>query len=126
MIVENLSVIRYNSLIVQTIMLTLYTKPQFISRVFTDVSGRQFRLTFLVTLVNGEVRGRLVSADPISPVVARLSGEVSTGSIPCLPIFCDGATPQTVYAPAFAPLASPYFSLEFLINSQPTRAPSRF
>lgn len=105
-------------------MLTPYTKPQFISRVFTDTSGRQFRLTFLVTLVNGEVRGQLVSAHQISPVVARLSGEVSTGSILCLPIFCGGADPQTAYVPAFAPVASPYFSLEFLINSQPTRAPS--
>jgi hypothetical protein len=101
--------------------------PQFMSRLFCDRNGRQFRLTFLVTVINGEFKGRLICAEPISSSVAKLTGNVSDGSngVFYLPITCDEAKPATKYVSAFAPVASPYFSLEFLINSQPTRAPSR-
>jgi len=99
------------------------SNSQFISRVFTDYSGRSFRLTFLVTVVNGEVRGRLVSAQPLSSSLARLPGAVCDGSF-CLPISLSTKTPDTIYVPSFAPVVTPYFSLEFLINSQPTRAPA--
>jgi hypothetical protein len=106
-------------------MLSPYQQPQFLSRVFTDCSGRQFRLTFFVAVVDGEVRGRLVSAEPISASIARLTGDASDGSVLCLPITCDSKKPATEYIPAFAPIVSPFFSsLEFLIHSQPTRAPS--
>jgi hypothetical protein len=98
-------------------------QSQLISRIFTDQNGRSFRLTFLVTVVNGEVRGRLVSAQPLSSSLARLPGAVCDGTF-CLPITLSAKTPNTVYAPSFAPAVSPYFSLEFLINSQPTRAPA--
>lgn len=102
---------------------------QFMSRIFTDVNGRQFRLTFLVAVVNGELRGHLISAEPLpssSPI------EISLGSVSCavnepfcLPISLAVKQPATEYVASFAPVASPYYSLEFLINSQPTRAPSR-
>lgn len=101
----------------------LQNQSQFMSRIFTDASGRRFRLTFLVAMVDGEVRGHLVSAEPISASVAQLSGTVSDGSF-CLPIICNNKKPATEYVSAFAPVVSPFFSLEFLINSQPTRAPS--
>lgn len=101
-------------------MLTNYSIPQFISRNFTDCNGRQFRLTFLVAIVNGELKGRLVSAEPIG---SQLSLEGRSGSF-CLPISCAEKKITTEYVPAYVPVASPYFSLEFLINSQPTRAPS--
>lgn len=104
-------------------MLTPYTSPQFLSRVFTDASGRQFRLTFLVAVVNGELKGRLVSAEPVSPT-ARLTGDVSDPTL-CLPISCAQEEKSTEYVPAYAPVVSPFFSqFEFLIHSQPTRAPS--
>lgn len=103
---------------------------QFLSRIFTDASGRQFRLTFFVTIVDGEARGHLVSAQPISTSsYLRLSGRCASsnpkGQIFCLPIACPKKEIETSYIPAYAPVVSPYFSLEFLINSQPTRAPSR-
>ncbi|MFA6554159.1 MAG: hypothetical protein WCS89_01495 [Candidatus Paceibacterota bacterium] len=115
-------------------MITPYSNSQFLSRIFTDAVGRQFRLTFLVAVVNGELKGRLVSAQPVSantnnqtPITnLQLTGSVCDSSNAfCLPIVFSNKKPATVYAPYFAPVVSPYFSLEFLINSQPTRAPSR-
>lgn len=108
-------------------MLTPYSQPSFVSKIVADAFGRQFRLTFLVALVNGELKGRLVSAEPLSQSVARLSGtvsEVSNGMF-CLPIAVTDKKPATEYAFDFTSLVSPYFSVEFLIKTQPTRAPSR-
>lgn len=105
-------------------MIKALNNSQFVSRIFTDANGRQFRLNFFVTIVNGEIRGHLISAQPISSATPLLTGEVSGGSL-CLPIFCDNKKPATIYLPSFVPVVSPYFSLEFLINSQPTRAPSQ-
>jgi hypothetical protein len=111
-------------------MLTPLNNSQFISRIFSDATGRQFRLTFLVAIVNGEVRGHLISAEPVSKAGSQssiasyqLTGAVSTGSF-CLPIICNNKKPATTYVSSLKPIATPYFSLEFLINSQPTRAPS--
>ena len=105
-------------------MLTTYTQSKFLSKVFTDCSGRQFRLTFLVAVVNGEVRGRLVSAEPISvsDTNHQIVGTVSDGMF-CLPITFSNKKPATDYAPAFIPVVSPYTELYFF-TSQPTRAPS--
>ncbi len=105
-------------------MITSLSRPQFISRIFTDVSGRQFRLNFFVAVVDGEVRGHLLSVEPISNTVKLLDGEVAEGFI-CLPIVCSDKKPDNAYVSPFISVVSPYFSLEFLINSQPTRAPSR-
>lgn len=111
-------------------MLTPLNNSQFISRIFSDATGRQFRLTFLVAIVNGEVRGHLVSAEPVSSsnnqtliTNYQLTGAVSDGSF-CLPIICNNKKPATTYVSSLKPITTPYFSLEFLINSQPTRAPS--
>ena len=108
-------------------MLTPYQRPQFLSKIFTDASGRQFRLTFFVAMVDGELKGHLVSAEFLQKTsAAALPGEVSIFSNLCLPESCHNKIPETLYAPAFAPVVSPFFSqLEFLIHSQPTRAPSR-
>jgi hypothetical protein len=104
-------------------MITSLSRPQFISRIFTDVSGRQFRLNFFVAVVGGEIRGHLLSVEPISSSVKLLSGEVADGSI-CLPIVCSDTKPVTAYISPFIPVVSPYTELYFF-NSQPTRAPSR-
>ena len=107
-------------------MTILQNRSDFISRIFTDLSGRKFRLTFLVSIVGGEVRGRLVSAEPIStrPTLADLT---NNSSYPCyvLPIICSEKIPDTKYVSSFAPVATPYFSIDFLINCQPTRAPAK-
>lgn len=105
---------------------------QFLSRIFTDQAGQQFRLTFFVTIVAGEPRGHLVSAQPISTAAhLRLSGSCtsSTGSnnsgeqIFCLPVACPKNEIKTIYIPAYAPIISPFTEL-FFFTSQPTRAPS--
>lgn len=117
----------------------LRSSSQFLSRIFTDVNGRQFRLTFLVAVVAGELRGHLVSAEPLSTssyshasttaisADHQIAGTVSCSEVApqyCLPISLTEKEPATEYVASFAPVVSPYFSLEFLINSQPTRAPS--
>lgn len=105
---------------------------QFLSRIFTDLSGQQFRLTFFVTIVAGEPRGHLVSAQPISTSAhLRLSGScassssnASDGQIFCLPVACPKKEIETIYIPAYTPIVSPFTEL-FFFTSQPTRAPSR-
>ncbi len=99
-------------------MLTPY-KPHFIEQIFTDQSGRQFKLVFLVSLVEGKLKGQLVSAQPLSPKVKSATTPI------CLPISCEVKKTVTEYIASFAPVVSPYNQLEFLIHSQPTRAPSK-
>lgn len=97
---------------------------QFISRIFTDITGQQFRLTFFVSIVNGEAKGHLVSAQPISTSAhLRLAGTCSDSTIFCLPIACPQKEIETAYIPAYTPVVSPFTEL-FFFTSQPTRAPS--
>lgn len=96
---------------------------QLLSRIFTDASGHSFRLTFFVTMVDGEAKGRLVSAQAISR--SDLGNEAAkVGPLYCLP--CAPAPILSSFSALLSPYlqVSPYFSLDFLINSQPTRAPS--
>jgi hypothetical protein len=103
-------------------MLATINRPQFISRVFTDRYGRNFRLTFFVSVVDGQVKGRLVSAEPLKRSVQLfIRGEHSECS--CLPISFDLKKASTEYVSAYVPVVSPYTSLIYSI-SQPTRAPS--
>ncbi len=106
---------------------------QFLSRIFTDASGQQFRLTFFVTIVAGEPRGHLVSAQPISTAAhlrlsgscASLNGSNNSGEqIFCLPVACPKKEIETIYIPVYTPIVSPFTEL-FFFTSQPTRAPSR-
>ena len=92
------------------------------SRVFTDVSGRRFRLTFFVTSINGELKGRLVSVEPLAVSALQLTGAVSDGSL-CLPVICSDGRVSTQYVSPFTSVVSPFWELYFL-TSQPTRAPA--
>lgn len=98
------------------------SQTQFVSRVFTDVKGKQFRLNFVVSIVNGELKGRLVSVQPLSSKTI----DIGNDQIFCLPIVCDDKKPNTTYISKHFTLISPYFSQkDILLTSQPTRAPSR-
>lgn len=108
----------------QKVMLTPYSNTRFIEKTLTDCQGRQFRALFLVSLVNGEVKGRLVSLKLISPKVLAIEGSVSDGSI-CLPSWTAEASIETPYFVHTAPRKSPYFNIDLILTSQPTRAPSR-
>ncbi|MEI6304870.1 MAG: hypothetical protein WCP09_02510 [Candidatus Taylorbacteria bacterium] len=102
------------------------TVPQFMSRVFSDRNGRLYRFTFLVSFVNGEMKGQLVSAEPVSTSHSASSeaSPYSNGQIFMLPVCFPVKKPETAYVFSFAPVVSPYFSVDFLINCQPTRAPA--
>lgn len=112
---------------------TALQSGQFLSRIFTDQAGQQFRLTFFVTIVAGEAKGHLVSAQPLRyrSSTSRLalpgscaSSTGSTGQIFCLPVACPKKEIETIYIPAYTPIVSPFTEL-FFFTSQPTRAPSR-
>lgn len=92
---------------------------QLVSRIFTDAAGRSFRLTFFISIIDGEAKGRLVSAQEIGQKVS------TSEQVFCLPFSCPKIVASTPYVSKFSSFVSPYFSLDFLINSQPTRAPSR-
>ena len=100
-------------------MLTPYTQSKFIEKVCTDRNGQQFRLVFFVALVNGEVTGRLISAQPIGKAPQTVSAE----EILYLPIAAIVNDTVTEYVSSFAPIVSSYNKF-FFFNSQPTRAPS--
>lgn len=104
-------------------MLTTHSRSQFIEKILTDVNGRQFKALFLVSLVDGEVKGRLISLQPIATKVLALEGAVSDGII-CLPSWAATTEIETPYIASVAPFVSPYFDIELILNSQPTRAPS--
>ncbi len=109
-------------------MLTAYTPKnqalqvhqggRFIEKVFTDQAGQQFKLIFFVALVNGEVKGTLVSAKPIS------KNSFNTQDAVCLPVSVPQNDVVTEYIPAYTPVVSPFNEL-FFFTSQPTRAPSK-
>jgi len=101
-------------------MLTPY-RPQFIEQIFTDQTGHQFRLVFLVSNVEGKLKGQLISAQPLS-TKARVQGSFEQSSL-LLPIVCPQNKTVTEYISSFAPIVSPYNEL-FFFTSQPTRAPS--
>jgi hypothetical protein len=110
-------------------MLTPHLQSRFIEKVLTDRTGQQFRVLFLVSLVNGEVRGQIVSAQPIfeGVRVASLPGRVYK-VLPCtkLCLPCTKAAAKIIESKvrSWSRVASPYYSsLEFFM-SQPTRAPS--
>jgi len=104
-------------------MLTAYRQQQFIEKILTDSFGRQYRVLFAVSFVDGEIRGRVVSATPL-PIVNRLTGHSYTGST-CvyLPAANSNNKIFAEYRHAFIPIVSPYIELYFF-TSQPTRAPS--
>ena len=106
-------------------MLTPY-RPQFIEKIMTDASGRRFRVLFAVSFVNGEVRGRVISAEPIEHKSLELRGESyekSTETL-CLPYVAIAIITPTSYLLSPALFISPFSEL-FFFTSQPTRAPNK-
>ena len=113
-------------------MLTPYSQSRFVQKILTSASGKRFRVLFLVTLVNGEVKAQIVSVMPITSLESRSmsfprkrESVILPGndSVLCLPAFHTSKKYKTIYIPYFAPIVSPYIELYFF-NSQPTRAPS--
>lgn len=109
-------------------MLTPYLKSQFVEKVLTNRFGRQFRCLFLVTLVDREIKARLVSAQEISVAVVAV-GLLQVCSSPTatvehlLPIF--RASKKIFTERVWLPIVSPFVPKDFsFVMSQMTRAPS--
>ena len=98
--------------------LQTYQGGRFIEKIFTDQAGQQFKVVFFVTLVNGELKGSIVSASPLP------KNSFATQDVVCLPISIPKNIPVTEYIPAYVPVVSPFTEL-FFFTSQPTRAPNR-
>jgi len=108
---------------------------KFVERIVTSQTGERFRVVFLVTLVNGEVRAKVISAEAISAPALKLApGFVDSGadfsnknfdhsSTLLLVGYSSPVIADTAYVFDFAPEVSPFTSLLFF-TSQPTRAPS--
>lgn len=104
------------------VMITPYSQSKFIRKTLTSATGETFSVLFLVTLVSGEVKAQIVSAEQIS-TIPRLTGEVNENSSHFLPVCCKEVEHDTAYIPATVAEVSPYIEL-FFFNSQPTRAPA--
>jgi len=107
-------------------MLTPNLQSKFIEKILTDRDGRQFRVLFIVSLVEGEIRGQIVSAQPIGERIKNIESRIkSKNEILCLPCKkSDFAPILTSYFLLLTSFLSPYSSLDFFM-SQPTRAPSK-
>lgn len=114
-------------------MLIPITQSRFIEKILTDSFGRQYRVLFAVSFVDGEIKGRVISATLIQ-TTAQLRGDSAACRLTSsarndskaffLPGSCAQINAESESLPTFETFASPYFSLEYLLNSQPTRAPS--
>ena len=93
---------------------------KFVERIITSQTGEQYRVLFQITLVNGEVKARVVSAELIAE---QISGVSKKSEVLCLPCISTPVIADTIYVSNFAPAVSPFTSLLFF-TSQPTRAPS--
>ena len=107
-------------------MLNPQVKSQFVTRYLTNAAGEQYKVVFLVSLVNGEVKAQIVSAELISVKRGAASATSSSASTSLfLPLNQSTTAAYTAYTPAFTgePIIS-LLSKFFFFNSQPTRAPS--
>ena len=96
-------------------MLSPYLRSQFVTKILTSATGEQFRVVFLVALVNGEPKAQVISATPLS--------QKDGGDVLCLP--CVKSDEKFVtFSTTKKATPSPFFNELFFFNSQPTRAPS--
>lgn len=106
-------------------MLSPYIQPKLVEKVLTDRFGRRFRCLFLVALVNGEIKGKLVSAQEISVAVGLLhtcSSPTATARH-LLPVLRKSKKVFTERV--WLPVVSPFVPKDFsFVMSQMTRAPS--
>ena len=118
-------------------MLKSFIPSKFVERIITSQTGECYRVVFVVSLINGEVKAKAISAELISAPTLKLAtvgvGNSNTSNasdfsnidlgVLCLP--CDSSLISSfaTFVSSFAPKVSPFTSLLFF-TSQPTRAPS--
>lgn len=97
-------------------MLTPQHRSQFVTKILTSADGREYKVVFLVALVNGEVKAQVISATPV---------ENSTAAEHlCLPLLKNNEKFVTFTNSQKGTSTPSYFNELFFFNSQPTRAPS--
>ena len=99
-------------------MLTPSLQSRFVTKILTSASGEQFRVLFLVTLINGEVKAQVISAEPLIK-----KNIFNNSSIAYLPEVYKKTLFSFTYISPLKSIFSPFNSL-FFFNSQPTRAPA--
>jgi len=124
-------------------MLKPFIPSKFVERIITSQTGECYRVVFVLTLVNGEVKAKAISAELIGAPTLRLApvgtadlsdfyasdasnlsdaSNVNLGIL-CLPCESSLISSFATFVASFAPKVSPFTSLLFF-TSQPTRAPS--
>ena len=99
-------------------MLTPSLQSRFITKILTSASGEQFQVVFLVTLINGEVKAQVISAEPLIK-----KNIFNDSSVAYLPEAHKKAPILFTYISSLKSIFFPFNSL-FFFNSQPTRAPA--
>ena len=102
---------------------SFYSQKGLFERLVRGKNGALIRVRFEVVEFNGELRGRVISAEPVIELQGQKSKVKSQNGSLCLPCASSEILHLTSYIFAFAPTVSPYNTLEFFM-SQPTRAPS--
>ena len=99
-------------------MLTPSLQSRFVTKILTSASGEQFRVVFLVVLINGEVKAQVISAEPLIK-----KNIFNDSSVAYLPETHKRTLVFFIYISPLKSIFSPFNSL-FFFNSQPTRAPA--
>ena len=94
-------------------------RSQFVEKIITSPQGIDFRVVFLVYEENGAIKGKIVSATPVSSSVSLGHIEVIS-----LPGHIFSQVFEFVRSTFTKEIVSPYTDLSFFV-SQPTRAPSK-
>ena len=109
-------------------MLKPSIRPQYIERIMTSQTGERYRVLFLVTLIDGEVKAKAISATRLEIRDLRLESPIKNCSknqtILCLPSASAILKATISDLQSLAIRVSSFTSLLFF-TSQPTRAPSR-
>ena len=95
-------------------MLTI-PRRKFIEKIVTSPEGIDFKVVFLVYEEGGKIKGKIVSATPIT--------SVDTESLIALPGNVDAVLHELILSTFTKESISPYIDFNFFV-SQPTRAPS--
>ena len=90
-----------------------------VEKIFRTETGEFIRATFLVVEFHGQIRGKIIKTEIISPDTFTANQKVLSLSEPYSPQVANFA-PYIYHEPK----VSPYFEFNFLV-SQPTRAPAR-
>ena len=87
-------------------------------RIIRDKNGVLVRVRFTVVQIDGTFQPQIISATPIVATQTQAEKPI------CLPCINKQQVIAEDYTPTFVSKISPYFSLDFILTSQPTRAPS--